>query len=98
MKENLNKEPGPTLTKVLLLFVSVINTLRANLGFGSTSRRPGGCNSWPFKYTWHVLARFCTLLNANVAPLAFPEELCLSPNALMYSETQNKPGPRLPNK
>lgn len=36
LKENWNKEPGPTLTIVLPLFVSAINTRRANLDFGST--------------------------------------------------------------
>lgn len=45
LMENWNKEPGPTLPEVLPLFVSVINTLRAKRGCGSTSREPGSWDS-----------------------------------------------------
>jgi len=42
LKENWNREPGPTLTKHLSLFISVIKTLRTSLSTGSPWRQIRG--------------------------------------------------------
>lgn len=87
LKENWNEEQGPTLTKGLLLFISIIKILRANLAL----RAPKDIVhrlSYPEAFAraiWHFV-------NASAASPVFPEELQLSLSSLHSSKSQNKPG------